>query len=192
MMTARRSARSSTKAPVKYTSDSEASDFGDKKPKKSTKKAAPATPKKGTKRPQSPDGETNKSSKRSKKSPETLAAELADKSRKQEEKAVKQKAKQRWEDWLKKNDVSGKLLDSEPEREDCLTQTDAQKQYSLKPHELITLEHFEKPNQYGGQTKLFPIVDVKKVAFRKYGLLAGLTDEQQGLAKGEELWKEEY
>ena len=191
-MTGRRSARAAAKAPVKYTSDSEASSPGKKSNKKSTKKAAQATPKKRTKRSQSPDGDAEKTPKRRKKSPETLAAEHAEKSKKQEEKAAKQKAKQRWEDWLSKNDVSGRLLDSEPPREECVTQTDAQKQYGLKANELVTLEHFEKPNQYGGQTKLFLTDDAKKVAYRKYGLLAGLTDEQEVLQKGEELWKEEY
>lgn len=61
----------------------------------------------------------------------------------------------------------------------------------MKANELVTLQHFEKPNQYGGQTKLFLAEDVKKVAFQKYGLLAGLTDEQEILNKGQELWKEE-
>ena len=157
-----------------------------------TKKAVQATPKKSKKRSQPSDDETEKTPKRRRKSPETLAAELADKSKKQEEKAANQKAKLRWEDWLKENDVSGKLLDAEPEREDCVTQTDALKHYNLKANELITLKHFEKPNQYGGQTKLFPTADVKKVAFRKYGLLAGETDEQQILEKGEEVWAKEY
>lgn len=189
-MTGRRSARAAAKASIKYTTDSENSDFGDKKRKKSTKKTAKVTPKKGTKRSQSPDGEPEKRPKRRKKSPETLAAEHKEKSRIQEEKAAKQQAKQRWEDWLSKNDVSGKLLDAEPERDDCVTQTDALKQYDLKANELVTLEHFEKPNQYGSQTKLFLTAEVDKVAFRKYGLLAGLTDESEILGKGEELWKE--
>ena len=191
-MSSRRSARAATKAPVKYTSDSEGSDFGEKKSKRTSKKAVQATPKKSKKRSQPSDDETEKTPKRRRKSPETLAAELADKSKKQEEKAANQKAKLRWEDWLKENDVSGELLDAEPEREDCVTQTDALKLYNLKANELITLKHFEKPNQYGGQTKLFPTADVKKVAFRKYGLLAGVTDEQQILEKGEEVWEKEY
>ncbi|KAF9698687.1 hypothetical protein EKO04_002780 [Ascochyta lentis] len=192
MMTGRRSARAAAKAPIKYTSDSEDSNFGTKKPRKSTKKAARATPKQGVKRSQSADAEAEKTPKRRRKSPETLAAEHAEKSKNQEEKAQKQKAKQRWDDWLKENDVSGKLLDSEPEREDCVTQTDSQKQYGLKANELVTLKHFEKANQYGGQTKLFLKDDVKKVAFRKYGTLAGLTSEQEITAKGEELWKKEH
>jgi hypothetical protein len=188
-MTGRRSARAAAKAPVKYTSSSENSDFGDKKRKRSTKKVA-ATPKKGTKRSQSPDGEAEKTPKRRKKSPETLAAEHKEKSRVQEEKAVKQQAKERWEDWLLKNDVSGKLLGTEPERDATVTQTDAHKQYDLKANELVTLEHFEKPNQYGGQTKLFLAADVQKVALRKYGLLAGYTEESEIMDKGEELWNE--
>ncbi|KAJ4362242.1 hypothetical protein N0V95_001486 [Ascochyta clinopodiicola] len=191
-MTGRRSARAAANAPVKYTSDSDDSNFGTKKPRKSTKKTAKATAKQGIKRSQSPDNEAEKAPKRRKKSPETLAAEYAEKSKKQEEKAQKQQAKQRWDDWLTENDVSGKLLESEPEREDCVTQTDSQKQYGLKANELVTLEHFEKANQYGGQTKLFLKDDVKKVAFRKYGLLAGWTNEQEIIDKGEELWKEQY
>lgn len=190
-MTSRRSARAAAKAPVKYNSDSGDSDFGTKKPRKSTKKVAQATPKKASKRSQSPNGEAEHTPKRRKKSPETLAAEHAEKSKKQEEKAEKQTAKKRWEDWLSKHDVSGKLLDAEPEREDCVTQTDAQKQYGLKASELATLEHFEKANQYGGQTKLFLKNDVKSVAYRKCGLLAGLTDEQEIMDKGKKLWKEE-
>ncbi|KAJ8113577.1 hypothetical protein OPT61_g4329 [Boeremia exigua] len=191
-MTERRSARAAGRAAVKYTSDSEGSDFGEKTVKRSKKKSTQATPKRGTKRSQASNGETDKTPKRRKKSPETLAAEYKEKSKKQEEKAEKEKAKQQWEGWLSENDVSGKLLDAEPEREDCVTQTDAQKQYGLKADELITLKHFEKPNQYGGQTKLFLTADVKKVAFRKYGLLAGLTDEKRILEKGEELWKSEH
>lgn len=190
-MTGRRSARAAVQAPVKYTSDSDDSDFTTKKTKKSSKKTTPALTKKGTKRSQSPNGEAEKTIKRRKKSPETLAAELTEKSKKQEEKAEKLKVKQRWENWLSENDVSGKLLDTEPQREDCVTQTDAQKQYGLKANELVTLKHFEKANQYGGQTKLFLAEDVKKVAFRKYGLLSGLTEESEILKKGEELWKEE-
>ena len=188
-MTGRRSARAAAKAPVKYTSDSENSAFGDKKRKRSTKKTT-ATPKTGTKRSQSPDGEAEKTPKRRKKSPETLAAEHKETSRVQEEKAAKQQAKQRWEEWLSKNDVSGKLLDAEPEHDDTVTQTDAHKQYDLKANELVTLEHFEKRNQYGGQTKLFLATDVKKVAIRKYGLLAGFSKEPEVLEKGEELWNE--
>ncbi|KAH6620268.1 hypothetical protein C7974DRAFT_229673 [Boeremia exigua] len=191
-MTGRRSARAATKAPVKYTSDSDGSDFGEKRTKKSNKKAAQSTPKKGTKRSQPANGETEQTPKRRRKSPETLAAEHAEKSKQQEEKAAKQKAKQKWEDWLSKNDVSGKLLETEPEREDCITQTDAQKQYGLKATELVTVEHFEKPNQYGGQTKLFLLADVAKVAFRKTGILAGFGDEPSVLEKGEELWKNEH
>lgn len=190
-MTGRRSARAAAKAPVKYNSDSEDSNFGTRKPRKSKKKDAATISKTGTKRSQSPNGDAEKAPKRRKKSPETLAAEHAEKSKQQEEKAQKQKAKHRWDDWLKENDVSGKLLDAEPEREDCVTQTDSQKQYGLKANELITLKHFEKSNQYGGQTKLFLKDDVKKVAFRKYGLLAGLTDEEEINSRGEEMWKEE-
>lgn len=189
-MTGRRSARAAAQAPVKYTSDSEMSDFGEKKHKSVNRKAA-ATPKKSTKRSNSPNGEPEKTPKRRKKSPETLAAEHAQKSKKQEEKATKQKAKQQWEEWLSSNDVAGKLLNVEPDREESVTQTDAKKQYGLKANELVTLKHFEKPNQYGGQTKLFLAADVKKVAYRKYGLLAGLTDEEMILEKGEELWKNE-
>lgn len=188
-MTDRRSARAAAKAPVKYTSDSENSAFGDKKRKRSTKKTV-STPKKGTNRSQSPDGEAEKTLKRRKKSAGTLAAEHKEKSRIQEEKAAKQQAKQRWEEWLSKNKASGKLLDTEPDRDDTVTQTDAHKQYDLKTNELVTLEHFEKGNQYGGQTKLFLATDVKKVAIRKYGLLAGFTEEPEVLEKGEMLWNE--
>ncbi|KAF3035458.1 hypothetical protein E8E12_006161 [Didymella heteroderae] len=193
-MTGRRSARAAAKAPVKYRSDSENSDFGDKKRKRSTKKTA-ATPRQGARRSQSPDDEAEKTPKRRKKSPETLAAEHKEKSRIQEQKAAKQQAKQQWEEWLSKNDVSGKLLDTEPERDEAVTQTDAHKQYDLKANELVTLERFEKPNQYGGQTKLFLAAEAKKVAIRKYGLLAGFTEEAEILKKGEELleeWKERH
>ena len=60
----------------------------------------------------------------------------------------------------------------------------------MKANELVTLEHFEKRNQYGGQTKLFLATDVKKVAIRKYGLLAGSSEDSEVLEKGEELWNE--
>lgn len=188
-MTGRRSARAAAKAPVKYTSDSENSESGNKKRKRSNKKTA-AAPKKDTKRSQSSKGEAEKTPKRRKKSPETLAAEHKEKSRIQEEKAAKQQAKQRWQEWLSENDVSGKLFDTEPERDGTVTQTDAHKQYDLKTNELVTLEHFEKPNQYGGQTKLFLAADVKKVTIRKYGLLAGFTEEPEIQEKGEVLWNE--
>ncbi|KAF1934357.1 uncharacterized protein M421DRAFT_88328 [Didymella exigua CBS 183.55] len=172
-MTGQRFARAAAKAPVKYTSGSEDSDFSDKKRKRSTKITAKATRTKGTKRPQLPDKEAGKTPKRRKRSPETLAAEHKEKSRIQEGKAAKQQVKQLWEDWLSKNDVSGKLLDDEPERDDTVTQTDAHKQYD-----------------YGGQTKLFLAAEVKKVAVRKYGLLTGSMEESEILERGGELWDE--
>ena len=102
------------------------------KTKKLAKTAAQATPKKGTKRFQSTDGDAGKTSKRHKKSSKTLAAKHTGKRKQQEEKTVKLKAKQRWGNWLPKNDVSGKLLDAEPEREDCVTQTESEKQYDVE------------------------------------------------------------
>ncbi|CAO2657245.1 Nn.00g033710.m01.CDS01 [Neocucurbitaria sp. VM-36] len=198
-MSTRRSGRA--KAPVKYTSDSEGSDFGAKKRKAPTsKKTSQATPKKAPKREAAeteataPTTTTAPTPKRRKKDPETLAAEYAGKAKAQEEKAQKAQYKKGWEDWQKQHDAGGKLLDAEPERDESITQTDSLKKYSLKPGELGSLFHFEKRHPtYGNTTKLFREEDVRQVAFRKYGILAGETDDEATLLKkGEELWKEEH
>lgn len=84
-------------------------------------------------------------------------------------------------------------METEPEREESITQTDSQKKYGLKPGELGSLLHFEKQNLiYGNTMKIFLEDDVKKLAFRKYGMLAGITDEPQILVRGKELWKEDH
>ncbi|KAH7402769.1 hypothetical protein BKA66DRAFT_564670 [Pyrenochaeta sp. MPI-SDFR-AT-0127] len=187
-MSTRRSGRA--KAPVKYTSDSEGSDFGAKKSKKVVNKKGGATPKKSAKREAKAEPAAT-TPKRRKKDPEVLAAELQKKAEKQEAKAEKAQHKKDWESWLEKHDLSGRLLESEPDREESITQTDSQKKYGLKPGELGSLLHFEKRNpNYGNTMKIFLEEDVKKLAFRKYGILAGITDESQILEKGEELWKE--
>ncbi|KAH8723876.1 hypothetical protein GQ44DRAFT_802482 [Phaeosphaeriaceae sp. PMI808] len=178
-MSSRRSGRA--KAPVKYTSDSEGSTFG---ARKRTKGANKATPKKRTRTEQDPatGDATATPKKRTKKDPEILAAEYSAKAQAQEEKAQKAQRKKVWEDWLEAYDVAGELLDDEPSREDSITQTDSLKKYGLKKEELGSLKHFEKKNpQYNNTIKLFLEDEVKKIAFRKYGMLDGVegSDEEE-------------
>lgn len=181
-MSSRRSGRA--KAPVKYTSDSENSDFGDKKRK--TK----ATSKKRTKAEAEPAADTPK--KRAKKDPETLAAEHKEKAAVQESKAEKAAHKKAWEAWLEENDASGALLDEEPGKDVSITQTDAGKKYGVKKEDLVALKHFEKRNPvYNNTIKLYLEDDIKELGFRKYGILNGAKGDE-AVAKGEEIWKEEY
>ena len=139
------------------------------------------------------DTATEATSKRRKKDLKPVAAESKGKAGQQEEKTQRAQHKKTWEDWQQDNDAGGKLLDSEPAREESITQTDSQKKYGLKPSELGSLLHFEKSNPlYGNTMKLFLDEDVKKLAFRKYGTLAGETKESEILDKGEKLWTEEH
>jgi hypothetical protein len=173
-MSSRRSGRA--KAPVKYTSDSDDSDFGNKKPRPTADSAAP--PKK-----------------RAKKDPETLAAEESAKHSAAEQKASEKQSKKAWETWLEAHDVAGELLDEEPEREKSITQTDSLKKYGLKKDELASLKHFEKRNPlYNNTIKLFIEEEVKTLGFRKAGLLAGAAegeDDQDVIKRGEAIWTEE-
>ncbi|KAF1947353.1 hypothetical protein EJ02DRAFT_449935 [Clathrospora elynae] len=209
-MSGRRSGR--TKAPVKYTSASEGSDFEDQKKKRTTGKKAAATkkseaaaaPKKSSKRAAAADPETDQAetdandaptkpkAKRQKKEPETLAAEARDKTEAQDAKAAKAASKKAWEAWLKENDAVGKLLEEEPQKGESVTQTDALKKYGLKPAELASLLHFEKPNPlYKGVMKLFLEEEVKKLCYRKLGMLDGEKGEGV-LERGEEIWNEKH
>lgn len=190
-MSARRSIR--TKAAVKYTSDSEGSEFGAPKARKATpKKSASTTPRKTPKRPVSQDiSAATPTYKRAKKDPETIAAELREKAAEQDAKAMKQKSKANWEEWMMKNDVNGKMLHTEPDKDEAITQTDCLKKYGLKKEELGSLLHFEKKNPlYGGTMKLFIELHVQKLAFRRFGMLAGFTDDKDILAHGEKQWEE--
>ncbi|KAF2032267.1 hypothetical protein EK21DRAFT_110210 [Setomelanomma holmii] len=186
-MSARRSGRS--KAPVKYTSESEGSAFEDKPRRKSTK----STPKKRTKTEEDHPAPTPK--KRSKKDPEQLAAEHRDKAAAQDAKASKAQHKKDWEDWVATHalkDGEGALLDAEPSREESITQTDAGKKYGLKKEELSSLRRFEKKNPVHGNTMhLFREEDVRVLGFRKAGVLAGAA-ESEVLKQGEEIWREEH
>jgi hypothetical protein len=191
-MSSRRSGRA--KAPVKYTSASEASDFEDKKPRKAASKKA-AAPKKRTKAEQDADAETDAApKKRAKKSPDTLPAEPTPKAAAQQEKADKAAHKKAWEAWVKDNSADdAKLLTEEPAKEESITQTDSLKKYGLKATELGSLKHFEKRNPvYNNTMKLFREEDVKALGFRKHGMLAGETEEKDILEKGEQVWNEEY
>lgn len=186
-MSSRRSGRA--KAPVKYTSDSDDSDFGNKKPRKS--KTA-ATPKKRTKTEQDPAVEAASSpKKRTKKDPEQLAADAAF----AQDKATKASHKGAWESWLKEHELAEdeRLLDEEPGKEISITQTDAGKKYGVKKEELAALKHFEKRNPnplYKNDIKLFSEEEVKVLGWRKAGMLAGAQGEE-AVEKGEEIWKEE-
>ncbi|KAF2823482.1 hypothetical protein CC86DRAFT_372431 [Ophiobolus disseminans] len=185
-MSSRRSGRA--KAPVKYTSDSEGSDFGEKKGKRGATKA---TPKKRTKAEQEPAAEAPK--KRTKKDPETLAAEHKEKAEIQEAKAEKASHKKAWDAWLEMSDASGALLDEEPSKDVSITQTDANKKYGVKKEDLIALKHFEKRNPvYNNTIKLYLEEDVRKLGFRKYGILAGVNDDEDAVKMGEEMWAEEH
>lgn len=186
-MSARRSGR--TKAPVKYTSDSDSgSDFGaSKKPRK----PSTTTPKKRKQDASPVDSNTPK--KRTKKNPATLAAEHTAKAEAQTAKATKQAHKEKWEEWVKQNDVEGKLLDTEPKKEESITQTDAGKKFGVKPEELGVLKHFEKRHPvYNNTTKLFVEEEVRELGFRKAGMVAGVEgSEEELLKRGEEIWNEE-
>jgi hypothetical protein len=199
-MSTRRSGRA--KAPVKYTSASEGSDFEDKKPRKSANKktTAAATPKKRTKAEQDPvpSADTDADAepapkKRAKKDPETLAAEHTSKAAQQTAKAEKASHKKAWEDWVSAHDVKGTLLNEEPSKDESITQTDCAKKYGLKAGELGSLKHFEKKNPaYGNTMKLFLEKDVQILAFRKAGILNGAEGEDDDvLRRGEEVWKAE-
>jgi hypothetical protein len=59
----------------------------------------------------------------------------------------------------------------------------------VKAKALVTLDHSEKLDRHGRQTKLFLTDSVKKVAFRKYGMLGGYADERELLEEGKKPWK---
>jgi hypothetical protein len=182
-MSSRRSGRS--KAPVKYTSDSDpGSDFtGSKKSKKSA-------PKKRTKEPVDADAAPPK--KRAKRDPETLAAEHKEKAQAQTSKAEKAAHKKAWDAWLESHDAAGALLDEEPAKDVSITQTDAGKKYGVKKEDLAALRHFEKRNPVHNNTmKLYVEEDVKELGFRKLGMLEGV-GEGEAVEEGGKIWEEEY
>jgi len=183
-MSSRRSGRS--KAPVKYTSDSDDSDFGNKKPRKS--KTA-ATPKKRSKTEQEPDAAAPPK-KRTKKDADQLASSTAA----AQEKASKAAHKAAWDAWLKDNALpeDDRLLAEEPEKEISITQTDAGKKYGLKKEELSVVKHFEKRNPnplYKNDIKLFVESEVQVLGWRKLGMLVG--EEGDAVGKGRQMWEEE-
>jgi hypothetical protein len=186
-MSSRRSGRA--KAPVKYTSDSDDSDFDNKKPRKS-KATASATPKKRSAKDEAPAADAAPK-KRIKKDPEQLAADAAA----AQFKADKASHKQAWESWLKEHEIAEaeRLLEEEPAKEISITQTDAGKKYGLKKEELSSLQHFEKRNPnplYKNDIKLFLEAEVRDLGFRKAGMLSG-SEEVDAVSKGSEIWKEE-
>jgi hypothetical protein len=184
-MSTRRSGRA--KAPVKYTSDSDGSDFGNKKSRKSVS----AQPKKRTKTEQEPSA-AGPPKKRAKKDPEVAAAEQREKADAADAKAEKARHQKAWEEWLDAHDVGGKLLDDEPGKDESITQTDAQKKYGVKKEELGSLKHFEKRNPvYNNTMKLYLEADVKELGFRKAGRLDGVEDENEAVKRGEEIWTAE-
>ncbi|EAT92482.1 hypothetical protein HBH56_139420 [Parastagonospora nodorum] len=185
-MSSRRSGRA--KAPVKYTSDSDDSDFGNKKPRKY--KTA-ATPKKRTKIEVEPD-DAPAPKKRTKKDADQLASDAAA----AQEKASKAAHKQAWDAWLKDNALpeDDRLLDEEPDKEISITQTDAGKKYGLKKEELSVVKHFEKRNPnplYKNDIKLFVESEVKELGWRKLGMLVG-EEGEDAVKKGREMWEEEH
>ena len=85
--------------------------------------------------------------------------------------------------------------DEEPE---TITQSDAGTLYSLKPNELTCLPHHPRINlKYGNTTKLFDEAEVKRLAFRKYAMLAGeasgktAAEEDAMIVRGKQLWLNE-
>jgi hypothetical protein len=184
-MSSRRSGRA--KAPVKYTSDSDDSDFGNKKPRKSK---TTTISKKRSAKDETPAADAAPK-KRTKKDPEQLAADAAA----AQTKADKASHKQAWESWLKEHEIAEdeRLLDEEPEKEISITQTDAGKKYGVKKEELGVLKHFEKRNPnplYKNDIKLFLESEVKELGWRKAGMLAG-EEGEEAMEKGEEIWREE-
>ncbi|KAH7406106.1 hypothetical protein DE146DRAFT_433895 [Phaeosphaeria sp. MPI-PUGE-AT-0046c] len=189
-MSTRRSGRA--KAPVKYTSDSEGSDYGTSKARKSSTKGTPKKRPNGTQQ----DAATSSPAKRSKKDPSVVAAEHRAKAAAADEKASKAAHKTEWDEWVTAHDQSGALLDDEPAREESITQTDSLKKYGLKKEELGVLKHFEKRNPnplFKNTIKLFFEEEVKVLGFRKAGMMAGVEGtEAEILNKGEEIWREEH
>lgn len=180
-MSARRSGRS--KAPVRYTSDSDGgSDFGDKK---SNKKAAP---KKRTKT------EPDTPKKRTKKDPQVLAAEHKEKAAAHESKASKAAHKQAWDTWVDAHSANDALLDDEPGKDVSITQTDAGKKYGLKKEDMVVLKHFEKRHPVHNNTmKLYLENEVKELGFRKLGVLEGENGAgDKAIEVGEGIWMEQY
>jgi hypothetical protein len=198
-MSTRRSGRA--KAPVKYTSDSENSDFGNKK--KPRKTAAKVVPKKRTKTETQDDDDASSADavvdrasspkKRTKKSP-APAAPAHEPILKAPSKASIEKAhKAAWEKWLASQDAATDLLTEEPARESSITQTDALKKYGLKKEELGSLAHFEKRNPlYNNTMKVFVEEEVKVLGWRKAGILSGAEgDDDAVIKKGEAIWTTE-
>ncbi|KAF2643254.1 hypothetical protein P280DRAFT_467312 [Massarina eburnea CBS 473.64] len=107
-------------------------------------------------------------------------------------KAEKKLWKQAWDDYWQQNDVLGEKFSAEPEK--SINQTDAGTIYRLTPRELGCLPHFPDYNRlYKNTRKLFDEEEVKRLAFRKYAMLVGITgrDEEIMLSRGQELWEEE-
>ncbi|OAL05902.1 hypothetical protein IQ06DRAFT_373273 [Phaeosphaeriaceae sp. SRC1lsM3a] len=194
-MSTRRSGRA--KAPVKYTSDSEGSDYGSSKTRKSNTKSTPEKRTNGTNH----DAVTSSPAKRTKKDPSVVAAEHRAKAAAADEKASKAAHKKAWDEWVTAHDVGGKLLDDEPAREESITQTDGLKKYGLKKYglkkeDLAVLKHFEKKNPnplFKNAIKLFFEEEVKVLGYRKAGMLAGVEGKNEEVLKqGEEIWREEH
>jgi hypothetical protein len=189
-MSTRRSGRS--KAPVKYTSDSDDSDFGNKKPRKALAKAVP---KKRTKAQDDdePAADVDRAASPKKRIKKEASAPVTEPDEKATTKAADKQHKATWEKWLEAHDIAGELLDEEPAREESITQTDSLKKYGLKKEELGSLKHFEKRNPMHNNTmKLFLEAEVKVLGFRKAGVLAGEEGDDEAVVKrGEEIWIEE-
>lgn len=184
-MSARRSGRA--KAPVKYTSDSEGSDFGNKKPRKTK-----ATPKKRAKAEVEEDDEPSPAAAAAP-SPTKRAKKDADVTPAAQDKALKSQRKVAWESYVKAHDVDGALLGEEPAREESITQTDSIKKYCIKKEDLVVLKHFEKKNPnpvFKNTIKLFVEEDVKQLGFRKLGVLDG-KEGNEAVKRGGDIWAEE-
>jgi hypothetical protein len=201
-MSTRRSGRA--KAPVKYTSDSENSDFGTKK--KPRKTAAKVIPKKRTKAETRDDDDDDDASpaaavvdrasspkKRTKKSPAPPAPAREPVAKAPSKASIDKAHKAAWEKWLASQDAATDLLTEEPARESSITQTDALKKYGLKKEELGSLAHFEKRNPlYNNTMKVFVEEEVKVLGWRKAGILSGAEgDDDAVIKKGEAIWTNE-
>lgn len=129
--------------------------------------------------------------------------EVAAKRKTEKEAADKAKAnkkywKEKWEEYVKEHDLGGATVRWSPDDEpgSVITQSDAGVLYTLKPNELTCLRHCPEPNPHNTRTvmKLFDHADVRKLGFRKRAMLVGVPageTEQETLARGEELWREE-
>ncbi|KAJ4357315.1 uncharacterized protein N0V89_001890 [Didymosphaeria variabile] len=129
---------------------------------------------------------------------ERKKAEEAEKKIKREQRAQKKTWKKDWEAFVEAHDVHGETVDwAEDEEKEGITQTDAGKVYGLKASELVCLKHHPRFNfKFGNTTKLFDEEEVRRMAWRKVAMLAGVQgggtaeEEDALIAKGKKMWED--